>query len=91
MLRPAIYRVRCRRRATAAAAITFITSAKKNGASPKATARCQLRVITASHVIPETKSTSSAVTPAIKFRQNYVVPRSEIHPAIHATTGYANK
>jgi len=36
------------RRATAAATITFITSAKMNGANPNATARCQLPVTIAS-------------------------------------------
>src|SRR6516162_4257562 len=70
----------CIRRATAAATITFIPSAKINGANPNATARCQLPVTTASHEIPAAKRTSSATAPPIRFRKNDALPRSEIHP-----------
>src|SRR5215469_1031197 len=89
--RLAAQNVVCIRRATAAASITFITSAKMNGANPNATARCQLPVTTASHEIPAANRTSSATAPPIRFRTNDRLPCSEIQPARNATTGYASR
>src|SRR5215469_6917903 len=73
--RLAAQNVVCIRRATAAASITFITSAKMNGANPNATARCQLPVTTASHEIPAANRTNSATAPPLKFRTNDRLPR----------------
>ena len=66
-----------------------MTSAKKNGRSPKAKARCQLCVIAASQTIPAPNRTISATIPATRLRAKEATPCSASHPAIKATTGYA--
>src|SRR5271165_354629 len=81
----------CSLRAAAAANMTFMTSANRNGASPKAKAFCQLPVAICSHAIPEANSRASATIPAKTFRAKEGVPRSANHPATKATTGYASK
>src|SRR5450759_2340780 len=77
----------CSRRANAAATMTFMTSANKNGSNPNAKARCQLCVTIASQAIPEPNSTISATIPATRLRPKEATPCSETHPATYATTG----
>src|SRR5215471_16442317 len=86
-VRPLSYIECCNLRADAAASMTLMISANKNGAKPKAKARCQLPVMICNQEIPAANNRISAATAAMTFRANDAVPRSEIKPATKATTG----